>query len=142
MATIGLTNDAHRQLILTPPSHIQPFDDSKDEFPLITILSRSITHTHLGVRYSALQLVRVLARSLAILRTGLFDSDIPVKVLGIVSEKQENPGEQEHRAVLIAALMALCNIVNGYAPFRQVASSQLSIIPTQSSSRSLSKRRA
>lgn len=113
----------HHSSITTSTSTQQPF--------LFSLLSKSITHTNLGVRYSALQLVRALTRALAVLRTSLVDTDVPMKIIQIVSrslgegdvakEKQTDMSEQtEHRAVIIAALMALCNLVNDYAPFREV----------------------
>jgi hypothetical protein len=36
------------------------------------------------------------------------------------SGETEMSEQTEHRAVIIAALMALCNLVNDYAPFREV----------------------
>jgi armadillo repeat-containing protein 8 len=105
---------------------------------LFSLLSKSITHANLGVRYSALQLVRALTRALTVLRTGLVDTDVPMKIIEVVSgglgeidregnvAKEKVTGETEmseqteHRAVIIAALMALCNLVNDYAPFREV----------------------
>lgn len=79
------------------------------------------------------------------------DSDVPSRVVEVVSNAREdqsavtgadigadadtemrdgikeglqvdsNEGRKEHRAVIIAALMALCNLVNDYAPFREVS---------------------
>lgn len=90
----------------------QPPTEKKEPF-LFPLLSKSIAHSDLGVRYSALQLVRALSRAIAVLRTGIVDTDIPTKVTGVISE------ESEHRAVLIAALMVVCNLLNDYAPFRE-----------------------
>jgi hypothetical protein len=109
---------------------------------MLSLLSRSVASPSLGVRYSALQLIRALTRAIALLRTGLVDTDIPEKVLSAVSNGQKlylddkkktkvhqsdaemagslPDSESEHRAVIIAALMALCNLVNDYGPFREV----------------------
>ncbi|PVF98172.1 ARM repeat-containing protein [Serendipita vermifera] len=129
------------------PTAYQPSNNSnpfKQKPFLFTLLSRSITHSNLGVRYSALQLVRALSRSLAVLRTGLQDSDVPSKVLQIVSndidhtfedaedtlvtdseDVEDITQEKEHRAVLIMALMTISNLVNDYAPFREASISHL-----------------
>jgi hypothetical protein len=129
-SSIILTSSRTHSSITTSTSTQQPF--------LFSLLSKSITHANLGVRYSALQLVRALTRALAVLRTGLVDTDVPMKVIEVVSRglgevdregnvaKEKISGEiemseeTEHRAVIIAALMALCNLVNDYAPFREV----------------------
>lgn len=109
---------------------------------MLSLLSRSITSPSLGVRYSALQLIRALTRPIALLRTGILDTNIPEKVLNVISdgkrlrldEKRKVKIEEsdtemaeslqdtgnEHRAIVIAALMALCNLVNDYGPFREV----------------------
>lgn len=157
LATIGLVDTKYSRQILeldasrdstsgAPLNHrIQqqsaPVSDAKRPF-LLPLLSRSITSPSLGVRYSALQLIRALTRAIAVLRTGLVDTDIPAKVIEVISagkkihldgkakakvEKEDadmmdsnNDREEEHRAIIIAALMALCNLVNDYGPFRQV----------------------
>lgn len=86
------------------------------------------------MRYSALQLVRAFSRALATLRTSLVDSDIPTAVIEIITkdsppkdvpEGESADSEGEHRAVIITALMILCNLLNDYAPFREVWSSLL-----------------
>lgn len=160
LATIGLTDSQYsRQVLEMDASRGQPppsiplvssrYHSSTSYTPgaskttddvqpfLFGLLSKSITHQNLGVRYSALQVVRALTRALAVLRTGLVDTDVPMKVIEVVSggaivngdtvkgdiEKEQEEGkDEEHRAVIIAALMALCNLVNDYAPFREVSS--------------------
>lgn len=121
LSSVGLTDSQYSRQILEmdakreaspAPSSRRSTQSSKEPF-LFPLLSKSIAHFHLGVRYSALQLVRALSRALAVLRTGIVDTDIPTKVTGVISK------ESEHRAVLIAALMVTCNLVNDYAPFRE-----------------------
>jgi hypothetical protein len=38
-----------------------------------------------------------------------------------------DPPQEEHRAVIVAALMVLCNLLNDYAPFREVSPSPASL---------------
>ena len=154
LATIGLTNtEFSRQILkrdvvpekstvsslIAPPA---PATNADTLRPLIfPLLSQSIRHTNLGVRYSALQLIRAFSRALATLRTLLLDSDIPAGVIEIVKRESrvpdsidktdmsrsvdtsDDPPQEEHRAVVVAALMVLCNLLNDYAPFREVSPS-------------------
>jgi len=71
----------------------------------------------------------------------LLDSDIPAGVIEIVKRESrvpdsidktdmsrsvdtsDDPPQEEHRAVVVAALMVLCNLLNDYAPFREVSPS-------------------
>ncbi|KAG8820859.1 hypothetical protein FRC17_010000 [Serendipita sp. 399] len=126
------SSSSHRNL--RPTDETGPF--------LFSLLARSILHPHLGVRFSSLQLVRALTRSHSVLRTGLVDTKIPNKVVQIIarvekesdSTKDHDPEDDdttrteiieelsegtEHRAVVIAALMSMCNLLNDYAPFRE-----------------------
>jgi hypothetical protein len=75
---------------------------------------------------------------LATLRTLLVESDIPAGVIELVKREPRVPEstdkanisrfvdtsgdspQEEHRAVVVAALMVLCNLLNDYAPFREV----------------------
>jgi len=68
----------------------------------------------------------------------LVDSDIPAGVVEIVKKETHplesmgtsaatetigdsgDPPQTEHRAVVNTALMVLCNLLNSYAPFREV----------------------
>jgi hypothetical protein len=153
LATIGLTNtEFSRQILkrdgilensttsslIAPPAPVANADTLR---PLIfPLLSQAIRHPNLGVRYSALQLIRAFSRALATLRTSLVDSDIPAGVIDIVKREprapnsvekgdvasldvmSEAPPQGEHRSVVITALMVLCNLLNDYAPFREVSS--------------------
>ncbi|KZP08740.1 ARM repeat-containing protein [Athelia psychrophila] len=102
--------------------------------------------THPAVRHAACHLVRVLARGVAPLRTTLVDSGLGVGVFRIMMRRirgVEGQGpppsatrtptsislsagggtegwEWEERAVVGAALGAVCNAVNEFSPLRQV----------------------
>ncbi|KAG8811443.1 hypothetical protein FRC18_003508, partial [Serendipita sp. 400] len=150
LATLGLTDSQYSRVIQEmdasregdPSSSSSsrrkpPSVEAKEPF-LFPLLARSILHPHLGVRFSSLQLVRALTRSLAVLRTGLVDTEIPNKVIQVIGrfDKEAETAEKaddtnrpemdapegedtEHRAVVMAALMSMCNLLNDYAPFRE-----------------------
>ncbi|TFL04249.1 armadillo-type protein [Pterulicium gracile] len=89
--------------------------DSLDLIPLITT---SITHHYVGVRYAACQCVRALSRAIAALRTNIMDSGLGLMVFEIFKK------EEEDRRVTATALMVVCNLVNEHSPLRAVCVEQ------------------
>ncbi|KIM31631.1 hypothetical protein M408DRAFT_14832 [Serendipita vermifera MAFF 305830] len=145
LATISLTNtEFTRQIVkrdavpekpivsslIAPPPSTNPDNQRPHLFPLI---SQSIAHPNLGVRFSALQLARAFSRALGTLRTTFVDSDVPRAVIDIITKddptskrddlkpttESEESSEAEHRGVIVTALMVLCNLLNDYASFRE-----------------------
>lgn len=78
-----------------------------------------VSHKHVGVRYAACQCVRALSRGVGVVRTGLVDSGIGLRVFEVFKK------EGEDRRVLGAALAAVCNIVNEFSPLKPVRSAPL-----------------
>ena len=65
----------------------------------------------------------------------MVDSDTPAAIIEVLTRESpsmhapetstsrtesEGAHEGEHRAVIVTALMVLCNLLNDYAPFREV----------------------
>lgn len=65
-----------------------------------------------------MQLTRVISRSIDVLRRSLADSDMPTKILEIIKLPEED--ERWNRSIVNAALAALANMVNDFAPLREV----------------------
>lgn len=105
LAAVALHDNTYRRTVL----------DSESILPSI---SASLSSPHLGVRYSSTQLTRVVSRSIDVLRRSLAESDMPTKILEIIKISEED--EQWNRSVVSAALAALANMVNDFAPLREV----------------------
>lgn len=105
LATVALYDNTHRRTIL-------------DSESIIPSLSASLSSTHLGVRYSSTQLTRVVSRSIDVLQRSLAESDMPTKILDIIKLSEED--ERWNRSIVNAALAALGNMVNDFAPLREV----------------------
>lgn len=105
LATVALHDNTYRRAILSSES-------------IIPSLSASLSCSHLGVRYSATQLTRVVSRSIDVLRRSLAESDMPTKILEIIKLSEED--ERWNRSIVNAALAALANMVNDFAPLREV----------------------
>jgi hypothetical protein len=89
-----------------------------DDLNLIPHISTSISHRHVGVRYSACLCVRALSRAVAVLRTNIVDSGLGMTVFQIFKKKDED------KRVTSAALMTVCNLVNEFSPLRAVCVEQ------------------
>ena len=88
--------------------------DITDNLRLIPFISVALSHRYAGVRYGACQCVRALSRSVAVVRTSLFDSDLGRSLYQTFSNDTEDP------RVTYAALLAVCNLVNEHSPMREV----------------------
>ncbi|QRW03507.1 armadillo repeat protein [Ceratobasidium sp. AG-Ba] len=66
------------------------------------------------VRWSATMVVRAVGRSTSVLRTGLYDSGIGRAIFELLMR-----GDPDRR-VLVAVLMACCNMLNHYSPMREM----------------------
>jgi len=111
LATVALHDNTYRRTIL-------------DSESIIPSLSASLSSTHLGVRYSSTQLTRVVSRSIDVLRRSLAESDMPKKILEIIKLSEED--ERWNRNIVNAALAALANMVNDFAPLREVCPGRFS----------------
>ena len=105
LATVALHDSTYRRTVLESES-------------IIPSLSASLSSSHLGVRYSSTQLTRVVSRSIDVLRRSLAESDVPTKILEIIKLTEED--ERWNRSIVSAALAALGNMVNDFAPLRDV----------------------
>ena len=105
LATVALHDNTYRRAILNSES-------------IIPSLSASLSCSHLGVRYSSTQLTRVVSRSIDVLRRSIAESDMPTKILEIIKLSEED--ERWNRSIVHAALAALANMVNDFAPLREV----------------------
>ncbi|KAJ8473697.1 hypothetical protein ONZ45_g16205 [Pleurotus djamor] len=114
-----------REAALVALAAISLFDDDirrkiTDDFQLLPYIHVCISHRHVGVRYAACQCIRALSRSVSVMRTTLYDSDLGLKMLEILMK------DDEDRRVTSAALAAVCNLLIDFSPLRQ-ASLQLSL---------------
>lgn len=69
-------------------------------------------HRTVGVRYAAVQLVRVLCRGVEVLRTSVVDSGVGLEVFAAIERTVEDG------RVVCAALGGVCNLVMGFSPLR------------------------
>jgi hypothetical protein len=105
LATVALHDNTYRRTVL-------------DSESIIPSLTASLSSSHLGVRYSSTQLTRVVSRSIDVLRRSLAESDVPMKILETIKLSEED--ERWNRSIVNAALAALANMVNDFAPLREV----------------------
>lgn len=95
--------------------------------PLHTIIAPSLSHPAIGVRYSALMLIRSISRDVAMTHIVLGGSDGPDGQNGIGKRVLEIVGDtKEDRRVVGAALAAVCNLVTDCSPLRDVSSQHFS----------------
>lgn len=73
----------------------------------------------MGVRFAAIQCVRMLSRVVAVLRTNIVDSGLGMKVFEIFKK------EGEERNCIGASLATMCNIVVEASPLRPVSTSSI-----------------
>ncbi|KIJ34679.1 hypothetical protein M422DRAFT_233362 [Sphaerobolus stellatus SS14] len=83
----------------------QPF------FPCVHVC---MSHPHPGVRRAACQCIRALCRSVSVLRTSVVDLGVGVTLFDILQEPEEDD------RVKMAALAAVCNVLNDFSPMRVV----------------------
>ncbi|KAJ8522891.1 hypothetical protein ONZ45_g602 [Pleurotus djamor] len=107
-----------REAALVALAAISLFDDDirrkiTDDFQLLPYIHVCISHRHVGVRYAACQCIRALSRSVSVMRTTLYDSDLGLKMLEILMK------DDEDRRVTSAALAAVCNLLIDFSPLRQ-----------------------
>ncbi|KAF7986638.1 hypothetical protein HWV62_26456 [Athelia sp. TMB] len=121
----GATTTAPSTPAAPPPGSLAP------------ALLAALSARHPAVRHAACCLVRVLARGVAPLRTTLVDSGLGGAVLGVLLKRvrgaegvegedgygdaeavADGRGPWEERAVVGAALNAVCNCVNEFSPLR------------------------
>jgi len=108
--------------------------------PVLTYLRDAIGDPSYGVRAAACQLVRVLSRTVSLVRTSLMDSGVASAVVCMfanlvparVEEVAANRAAEEwidggdswsdgDYVVEITALAALCNLIADYLPLKQVS---------------------
>jgi hypothetical protein len=92
---------------------------------LVPALHAALAHTtHAGSRYATLQLIRALARAVALTRTGLVDTGLARAAIELLLRSGEpRPGTDapaEDRRVVWAALAAVCNLVVDFSPVKSV----------------------
>lgn len=83
--------------------------------PFFSCVHVCMSHPHPAVRHAACQCARVLCRSISVLRTSVVDSGIGLTLFELV----QNP--EEDTRIKVAALTAICNLVNDYSPVRVVS---------------------
>lgn len=105
-----------------------------ENYSLIAVIRVSLSHPHTGVRFAACQCVRALSRLVAVVRTGLVDSGLGMKVYGVFLN------EDEDRRVMFAASSVICNLVNDFSPLRPVGGPPDSSLWVLTSSRSCSNK--
>ncbi|KAI0077112.1 ARM repeat-containing protein [Panus rudis PR-1116 ss-1] len=81
---------------------------------LVPCIQASLTHRHVGVRWSACQCVRALSRAVAVLRTNVVDTGLGLAVFGVFMKQDED------KRVMFAASAAVCNLMNDFSPLRPV----------------------
>ncbi|KAF8881879.1 hypothetical protein BD779DRAFT_1675220 [Infundibulicybe gibba] len=81
---------------------------------LLPVIHSSLSHRHAGIRYAACQCIRALSRGVAVLRTSFIDAGVGLTVFKIFKK------EDEDRRVMLASLLAVCNLVNDFSPLRSV----------------------
>jgi armadillo repeat-containing protein 8 len=86
-----------------------------DKLSLLPVIRVCLRHKHVGVRYAACQSLRSLSRSTELMRTNIADSDV-----GMIMFEEIFMKADEDRRVINAALMAVCNLFNGFSPLRLV----------------------
>jgi len=82
--------------------------------PFFSCVHVCMSHPHPAVRHAACQCARVFCRSISVLRTSVVDSGIGLTLFELV----QNP--EEDTRIKVAALIAICNLVNDYSPVRVV----------------------
>ncbi|CAL1705500.1 unnamed protein product [Somion occarium] len=106
-----------REAAFTTIASIALFDNDirceiTDNLRLIPYIQASLTHRHVGVRYSACQCARALSRAVAVLRTNIVDTGLGLAVYRIFLK------EDEDKRVTYAASAVVCNLVNDFSPLR------------------------
>lgn len=76
----------------------------------------------MGVRFAAIQCVRMLSRAVAVLRTNIVDSGLGMMVFGIFKK------EGEERNCVGASLATICNIVVDASPLRPVSTPSMGFV--------------
>ena len=85
------------------------------ELGLLPYIQASLSHRHVGVRYSACHCARALSRAVAVLRTNLVDTGLGLAVFDVFLR------EDEDMRVMSAASAVVCNLVTDFSPLKNVS---------------------
>lgn len=108
------------QAAFTTVASIALFDNDirseiTDHLSLVPYIQASLSHRHVGVRYSACQCARALSRAVAVLRTNIVDTGLGMAVYSVFLR------EDEDKRVMFAASAVVCNLVNDCSPLKNVS---------------------